>query len=121
VSGAGALVSGNRDVVVIGGSSGGLEAVREIMRGLPAGLQAAVFVVIHRGPQGPSLLADILDAAGPLRATTAVEGERFEPGRIYVAPADRHLLVGREHLHVRCGPRENRPGPRSTRCSARPR
>ncbi|HEX8373623.1 MAG TPA: chemotaxis protein CheB, partial [Geminicoccaceae bacterium] len=73
-----AAAGGNRDVIVIGGSSGGLEVAREIVRGLPAGLPAAVFVVIHRGPQGPSLLADILDAAGPMRATTAVEGERFE-------------------------------------------
>jgi two-component system chemotaxis response regulator CheB len=101
----------NRDVIVIGGSSGGVEVVREIVRGLPAGLPAAVFVVIHRGPQGPSLLADILDAAGPLRATVAVEGERFERGRVYVAPPDRHLLVGQDHVHVRRGPRENRTRP----------
>jgi two-component system chemotaxis response regulator CheB len=91
---AAAAGAANRDVIVIGGSSGSLEAVREIVAGLPVGLPASVFVVIHRGPQGPSLLAEILDASGPLRATVAVEGERFERGRVYVAPPDRHLLVG---------------------------
>lgn len=111
MSGGNGGTAGNRDVIVVGGSAGGLEVVREIVRGLPAGLPAAVFVVLHRGSQGPNMLGEILDAAGPLRATTAVEGERFEHGRIYVAPADRHLLVGQDHVHVRRGPRENRTRP----------
>lgn len=78
---------------------------------LPADLPAAVFLTIHRGDNKPGYLADILNAAGPLSAETAAEGTRFERGRIYVAPPDRHLLVGRSHMHARRGPRENRVRP----------
>jgi two-component system chemotaxis response regulator CheB len=101
----------NRDVIVIGGSAGGVEAVRGLVRGLPADLPASVLVAIHRGPDGAGLLAEILDAAGPLPAAAAEEGQPLERGRIYVAPPDRHLLVGHDHLHVRRGPRENRMRP----------
>jgi len=101
----------NRDVIVIGGSAGGVEAVTRLARGLPADLPAAVLVAIHRGPDGAGLLAEILDAAGPLPAAMAEEGQPLERGRIYVAPPDRHLLVGHDHVHVRRGPRENRARP----------
>jgi two-component system chemotaxis response regulator CheB len=102
---------GNRDVIVIGGSAGGVEAVLELVHRLPAWLPAAVLVVIHRDPRSKNLLAEILNAAGPLLAVTAEEGQRLEHGRIYVAPADRHLLVQHNHLHVRRGPLENRTRP----------
>ena len=103
--------AGNRDVIVVGGSAGGVEAMRELAGGLPADLPAAVLVAIHRGPDQPSLLAQVLDAAGPLPAVAAEDGQRLERGRIHVAPADRHLLVERDHLHVRRGPRENHSRP----------
>jgi two-component system chemotaxis response regulator CheB len=105
------LEPGHRDVVVIGASAGGLEAVRRLVAALPGDLPAALFVVIHRGDSSPSLLAEILDAAGRLPAVAARRDERFEQGRIYVAPPDHHLLVGHDHLHARRGPRENRARP----------
>ena len=101
----------NRDVIVIGGSAGGTSAVTRLVGGLPADLPAAVLITIHRGLDSPGLLAEILAAAGPLPAATAEEGQPLERGRIYVAPSDRHLLVGRDHVHVRRGPRENRARP----------
>lgn len=101
----------NRDVIVIGASAGGVAAVQQLVAGLPADLPAAVFVVVHRGAAPPNLLAEILSAAGPLPATAAGEGERFAPGRVYVPPADHHLIVGPDHVHVRRGPRENRARP----------
>jgi two-component system, chemotaxis family, protein-glutamate methylesterase/glutaminase len=102
---------GNRDVIVIGGSAGGVEAVTRLARGLPADFPAALLVAIHCGPDGPGWLAEILDAAGPLPAVIAEEGQPLERGRIHVAPPDRHLLVAGDHLHVRRGPRENRSRP----------
>jgi two-component system, chemotaxis family, protein-glutamate methylesterase/glutaminase len=98
----------NRDVIVVGASAGGVEATRQLLAGLPAGLPAAVFVVIHRGLREPNLLPEVLAAASAIPVATAEEGQRFERGRAYVAPADRHLLVGRDHVHVRRGPHENR-------------
>jgi two-component system, chemotaxis family, protein-glutamate methylesterase/glutaminase len=99
---------GNRDVIVVGASAGGVEATRQLLAALPADLPAAIFVVIHRGLREPNLLPEVLASAGPIPVATAEEGRPFERGRAYVAPADRHLLVGRDHVHVRRGPHENR-------------
>src|SRR5687767_9838115 len=103
-----AVGSRNRDMVVAGASSGGVEAVRELVAGLPADLPAAVCVVVHRGSARPALLPEILAASGQLPAKAAEDGEPLSAGRVYLPPADRHLIVGRDHLHVRRGPRENR-------------
>jgi two-component system chemotaxis response regulator CheB len=103
--------SANRDVIVVGASAGGVEATRRLAAALPADLPATLFVVVHRGPDRPGYLAEILGAAGPLPAMVAEEGAPFVRGRIYVAPPDLHLLVGRDHVHVRRGPRENRVRP----------
>jgi two-component system, chemotaxis family, protein-glutamate methylesterase/glutaminase len=100
-----------RDIVVVGGSAGAVEASKRLVASLPADLPAAVFVAIHRGAERPTYLPEILDAAGPLPALQAEEGMAVAPGRIYVAPPDCHLLVGRGHAHVRRGPKENRTRP----------
>ena len=86
---------------------GGLEALRKLLGGLPADLPAALFIVLHTADHEPGLLARVLGKAGSLPVLTAAEGQRFDPGRVYVAPPDRHLIIGRNHLHVRRGPREN--------------
>jgi two-component system chemotaxis response regulator CheB len=99
------------DIIVIGTSAGGVEALRQLARELPADLRAAVFVVIHLPAQAPSLLPDILSRDGALPAAHAVNGEPIRRGRIYVAPPDNHLLVERDHMRVVHGPRENRYRP----------
>lgn len=99
------------DVIAIGGSAGAVEALRRLVRDLPADLPAAVLVAVHRSPDGEGRLAEVLEGVGPLPAVLAEEGQRLQHGRIYVAPPDRHLLVERHHLHVRRGPRENRARP----------
>ncbi len=100
-----------RDIVVIGASAGGVEALRTLVRSLPEGFEAAVFVVMHFFPRSRSLLPEILDAAGPLRAAHAIDGERIEKGRIYVAAPDRHLLIERDHVHLGLGPKEQHQRP----------
>ena len=98
----------NRDIVAIGASAGGVEALRRLVGGLPAELPAAVFVVLHIGNAHPTHLAEILAAAGPLPAQPAVDGEPILPGRIYVAVSDRHLILGAGRVLLRRGARENR-------------
>ncbi len=93
---------------MVGASSGGIEAVRRVLVGVPANLDAAVLVVVHTSPHGGGMLGDIFDRAGPLPARYAEHGEAIRPGRVYVAPPDRHLLVSGSTLHVTHGPRENR-------------
>jgi two-component system chemotaxis response regulator CheB len=97
-----------RDIIVIGTSAGGVEALSEIVAGLPGDFPASVFVVLHTSPQSPSVLADILDRAGPLPARYAVDRERIKPGRVYVAPADWHLVVEPTRVRLTRGPKENR-------------
>ena len=96
-----------RDIIVVGGSAGGVEAVKEIVRRLPADLPAAVFVVVHTGPGFDNAFPEILSRAGPLKATHAIHGEPIAPGHIYVAPPDNHLLLRPGYLAVQRGPKEN--------------
>jgi two-component system, chemotaxis family, protein-glutamate methylesterase/glutaminase len=103
--------SRNRDVIVVGASAGGVEALRRLAAALPRDLPAAVFVVVHGGTAQRRYLAELLAAAGPLPAVTAEEGMPFAHGRFHVAAPGCHLLVGQDHVHVRRGPKENRTRP----------
>jgi two-component system chemotaxis response regulator CheB len=98
----------NKDVVVVGGSAGGLDALRAILSGLPKDLPASLFVVLHSAPDSPGLLAEILDRAGALPASHAIDGGRVERGRVYVAPPDHHLVLEPGVMRVTRGPKENR-------------
>jgi two-component system, chemotaxis family, protein-glutamate methylesterase/glutaminase len=99
------------DIVVIGASAGGIEALTSLVSGLPHDLAAALFVVVHVPPYAESRLPEILSRAGPLPATHAVDGEPFQLGRIYVAPPDRHLLLRQGWMELARGPRENHSRP----------
>lgn len=80
-------------VVAIGASAGGIEALRQVMAGMPTTFPFAVMVVIHTSRETPSLLAPIMDRSGPLPAVAAVDGAVLEAGRIYAAVPDHHLLT----------------------------
>jgi two-component system, chemotaxis family, protein-glutamate methylesterase/glutaminase len=97
----------NRDVIVIGASMGGIDAVRRLLAGLPADLPATIFCVIHTGTSDTRFLARAVGGRSTLPVAVAQEGERFVHGRAYVTQSDHHLLVGHDHIHVRRGPTEN--------------
>jgi two-component system chemotaxis response regulator CheB len=97
----------HRDVVVIGTSAGGVEALRELARGLPAELPASVLVVIHLPARSPGLLPSILNRAGPVPAAHPVDGEELRRGRIYVAPAGFHMILEDGTIRLATGAREN--------------
>jgi len=99
------------DIIAIGASAGGVEALQQIVCALPGSLPAAVFVVLHLYPRSESLLPQILSRAGPLPAVHPSDGERIERGIIYVAPPDNHLLIEREHVHIDSGPKEQHQRP----------
>jgi len=97
----------HRDIVVIGASAGGIEALSALVRPLPADLGAAVFVVVHLPAEHKSVLPRLLTSAGRLPAKHARHGEAIAPNRIYVARPDHHLLIEDSQVRVIRGPREN--------------
>jgi len=99
------------DIVVIGASAGGVEALVRVAAGLPGEFVGSVFVVLHLPPEASSSLARILDRAGPLRAVEAQHRMRIAAGQIYVAVPNRHLVVRRGHMLLQAGPRENSARP----------
>jgi two-component system, chemotaxis family, protein-glutamate methylesterase/glutaminase len=101
----------NRDIIVIGASAGGVEVLMEIVGALPTKFAAAVFLVLHLPSESRSALALILGRAGKLPVTTAVDGEKFKNGHIYVAPPDYHLLIQADYIHLDHGATENRHRP----------
>lgn len=97
----------NRDMIVIGGSSGATAPLKSILQRLPADLPAAVFVVLHIPARSLGLLSTVASAAGPLPAVQAEDGMPIEHGRLYIAAPDHHLLVTQGKIRLGRGPREN--------------
>ncbi len=102
----------NKDIVVIGASSGGIEALQALVGALPANFPGSIFVVVHIGPYGLNTLDRMLEKAGKLPASNARDWEEFKRGHIYVAPADHHLILEPTgHTRLTRGPKENRTRP----------
>ncbi len=93
-------------IIAIGASQGGVQVLQKIVSGLPADFPAPVLVVLHIGSE-PSQLPSILSDAGPLPAVHAKHGQAVQPGCIYVARPDYHLLIVDGSLQLSHGPREN--------------
>jgi len=91
----------------MGASAGGLEALTRVIGRLSPSLGASVFVVLHIAATTQSALPAILDRAGALPVRDALDGERFEPGHVYVAPPNHHLEIERDVMHLSQGPRVN--------------
>ncbi len=81
------------DVVAVVGSAGAVGAMESMLGALPAGFPAAVLVVLHLMAQRSSVLAQILTRSTRLRVKQGEDGDVLEPGTVYVAPPDSHLLV----------------------------
>ena len=101
----------NRDVLAIGASAGGIDALVYLARHFPADFPAAIVATVHLSPYGGSSLDRILGNAGPLPAKFAIDGAPVERGTIHLAPPDRHLIMDRDRLWLGDGPRENNSRP----------
>lgn len=97
----------NRDVIVVGASAGGVEALRTMVSQLPQDLPATVLVVLHLPEGGQSALPAILTRSGPLPARHPQDGWRLRHGEILVARPNHHLVVVDGAVRLTHGPREN--------------
>ena len=99
-------MAATHDIIVIGASAGGVEAISHLVAELPRDLRAAVLVVLHLA-RGRSVLPDILSRVGRLPAAHPNNGERLHYGRIYVASPDHHLILEGDRIRNTHGPTEN--------------
>ena len=97
----------NRDIIVIGASAGGIDALKTLLGGLPPDLGASVFAAMHVAADSPGILPRLLQESCALPVAHARDGEPIERGRVYVAPPDCHLLVERDRVRLSRGPKEN--------------
>jgi len=96
-----------RDIIVIGASAGGVEALAKLVKHFPTSLPAVILIAVHFPSTSTSYLPRILSRAGKLAAVPAEDGAPILPGHIYIAPPDYHLLVQSDRIHLSRGPREN--------------
>jgi two-component system chemotaxis response regulator CheB len=100
-------MDGIHGLVVIGASAGGVEAMTKLAADLQPDLPYAYLMVRHIPSGTSSVLAHIVDRAGPLPATPAVDGDLLRQGHIYVGVPDRHLLIDDHRQILSHGPTEN--------------
>lgn len=103
--------SRNHDIIVVGASAGGVETLPILFSQLPLELLASVFVVIHMSPHSPSLLPEIIGRRAFLPAQPASHGKAIQPGTIYTAVPNFHLLLKEGAIFLSRGPRENHSRP----------
>ncbi|MBB3221623.1 chemotaxis protein CheB [Pseudoduganella umbonata] len=105
------LLDDRRNIVVIGTSAGGVEALSKLLGFLPAEFDAVILVVLHVSPSAPSQLDGILAKRTSLRVRPARDGDELQPGTVFTASADRHLMVMRDGIRLTRGPKESRSRP----------
>ena len=84
------------DVTAIASSAGGLAALTRVLSSIDASYPASILVVQHLDPRHESLMADILSRRTGLTVTQAEAGVAIEPGTVYIAPPDKHLLANHD-------------------------
>ena len=100
-------MAATRDIIVVGGSAGGLEALKKLVSLLPPDLPAAIFAVFHVTPWAALRLPEVLAQNGLLPAQYPESGKSFVRGNIYVAPPDSHMLLEKHSIRLWRGPKEN--------------
>ena len=104
------VIRPGRDIVVIGGSAGGLRAATDILATLPEDFPAAVFIALHRrpNPEDAARLTRVLAHQTTMATESARDEQRIEPSHVYVAASDHHMLLENGIIRVQESPKENR-------------
>lgn len=100
-----------RNIIVIGASTGGVKALKELVASFSPEMDASVFIVWHMPEYAEGLLPRLLEGYSHWPAVNAVDGEPIETKKIYVAPPDHHLILEPGRMRTTKGPKENRYRP----------
>lgn len=100
---------GRVDLVAIGSSTGGPNALAELFRGIPANFPVPILLVQHMPPVFTALLAQRLSSTCPLTFHEARDGDRLTPGHVWIAPGDFHMTIRREGTAIRIGLNQKAP------------
>lgn len=101
----------HRDLIVIGASAGGVEALMALFAKMPADIPAAIAVVLHRSRVQETRLAAVLGRRAALPVVEPRGGETLQPGVVWLAPRDHHLVLEGGRLQLTHGPREHHTRP----------
>src|SRR5688572_20575392 len=101
----------NRDILAIGTSAGGVEALLALAKSFPTNFPAAILVTLHLSHEHRSVLDQLLNRVGKLPAAFAENDVKPRKGHIYIAPPNRHLLLIEDRLYLGLGARENNARP----------
>ena len=97
----------SKEIIVVGASAGGVNALKVLVSDFPADLPAAVFITLHLFERTESVLPDILNHVSRLPVHNVSDRALIQPGHIYVAPPDYHLLLSPGWVSLGHGPKEN--------------
>jgi two-component system, chemotaxis family, protein-glutamate methylesterase/glutaminase len=97
-----------RNIIVIGASAGGFNAIKLLMKGLPSNLEASIFIVWHMASNVTGILPKVINNEKTITAVHPEDNEKIAVGRVYVAPPDHHMIIDGTHIRLTRGPKENR-------------
>jgi two-component system, chemotaxis family, protein-glutamate methylesterase/glutaminase len=98
-------------MIVVGGSLGGMQSVQSILTALPANFALPIVIALHRPPDDEDMLTPLLRRGCALRVSEVIDKEPIQAGRIYVAPADYHVLIEPDCLSLSVDERVNHARP----------
>jgi two-component system chemotaxis response regulator CheB len=96
-----------RNIVVIGASMGGFDALKRIVANLPSDFEASIFIVWHMSADVMGILPQVINKLNTIPASNALDGELILSNHIYVAPPGHHMLIDNGFIRVTHGPKEN--------------
>jgi two-component system, chemotaxis family, protein-glutamate methylesterase/glutaminase len=105
------MTAPRRDVIVMGASAGGVEALRATFGQLPPSMPARMLAVIHRSPMFMTSTAHVFSRSGSLAVQEPSDGQPFQPGVAFLAPRDHHMLVEDGVLRLDRGPKQHHTRP----------
>ena len=97
-----------RNIIVVGASAGGVEELKKLVTCLPKDFDGSMFIVLHIPAYSPSSLPHILSRCNVFEVLHPKDGEKIQPKKIYVAPPNHHLLIEKNTVLIKKGPKENR-------------